>query len=259
MQLPLYQLDAFTREPFKGNPAAVVPLDAWLADDVMQAIAAENNLAETAFYVREASGYRIRWFTPTVEVTLCGHATLASAAVMTMRGEFQDSKITFASLSGELAVSRDGEKYVLDFPAQHPQEGEEPAGLVAALGAKPHTILLGRFTLCVFEDEKQVRALQPEMAALAKAEREGVIATAPGSDCDFVCRMFAPAMGIPEDPVTGSAYTILAPYWSKRLSKSAMFARQISKRGGEIWCEEKGSRVHIGGYVAPYLEGTITI
>jgi PhzF family phenazine biosynthesis protein len=258
MNLPIYQVDAFARRPFEGNPAAIVPLESWLPDATLQAIAEENNLAETAFYVREASGYRIRWFTPTVEVELCGHATLASAWVMTRRGEMTGSQISFASRSGELVVSRDGERYVLDFPANPPQPAAGPEGLSDALGAAPLETLESTFTLCIFEREEQVRALAPDMTALSKS-RVAVIASAPGSDCDFVSRMFAPAWGIPEDPVTGSSHTVLTPYWSKRLGKKELFARQISKRGGELWCEERGSRIHIGGYVAPYLEGTITI
>lgn len=259
MNLPIYQVDAFARRPFQGNPAAVVPLEVWLPHATMQAIAEENNLAETAFYVRETSGYRIRWFTPTVEVELCGHATLAAAAVMNARGEFQSSRVSFASRGGELVVFRDGEKYVLDFPAQPAEPTSEPAGLSDALRSKPQATLRSSFLLCVFESETEVRAIRPNMFALDNAEYGGVIVTAPGSSCDFVSRMFAPFLGIPEDPVTGSAHTILTPYWSRRLGKKELFARQISRRGGELWCEDRGSRVHIGGYVAPYLQGTISI
>jgi PhzF family phenazine biosynthesis protein len=259
MNLPIYQVDAFARESFRGNPAAVIPLDAWLPEATMQAIAEENNLAETAFYVRESSGYRIRWFTPTVEVELCGHATLATAAIMTMRGEWQSGELCLASRSGELRVFRDGERYVLDFPSQPALPTSEPAGLYAALGAKPQAILKSQYLMCVFESEAQVRALKPNMFALNHAEYGGIIATASGSDCDFVSRLFAPFYGIPEDPVTGSAHTILTPFWAQRLRKNSLFARQVSKRGGELWCEDRGERIHIGGYVAPYLEGMISI
>jgi PhzF family phenazine biosynthesis protein len=259
MNLPIYQVDAFSRHPFQGNPAAVVPLDSWLAPAVMQAIADENNLAETAFYVREQTGYRIRWFTPTVEVELCGHATLAAAAVMTMRGEWSGGELLLASRSGELRVFRDEERYVLDFPSQPVQPTTEPPGLFSALGATPQSILKSQYFMCVFETEAQVQALAPNMFALNRAEYGGIIVTAPGDDCDFISRLFAPFYGIPEDPVTGSAHTILTPYWSQRLGKKSLFARQVSKRGGELWCEDRGSRIHIGGYVASYLVGTITI
>lgn len=259
MNLPLYQVDAFARRPFQGNPAAVIPLDQWLPEETMLAIADENNLAETAFYVREADGYRIRWFTPTLEVELCGHATLATAAVMVARGEWSGDEIRFASRSGELRVFREGERYVLDFPSQPAQPSTEPSGLYAALGATPQLILKSQFLMCVFEDEAKVRALAPNMFALNRAEYGGIIATAPGSDCDFVSRLFAPFYGIPEDPVTGSAHTVLTPYWSQRLGKTSLFGRQVSKRGGELWCEDRGDRVHIGGYVAPYMQGTISI
>jgi PhzF family phenazine biosynthesis protein len=259
MDLPIYQVDAFAQRPFEGNPAAVIPLDSWLPEATMQAIAEENNLAETAFYVREASGYRIRWFTPTVEVELCGHATLGTAAVMKARGEWTDEELRFASRSGELRVFRDGERSVLDFPSQPAQPATEPAGLFAALGGSPQAILKSSYLMCVFENEAQVRALKPDMQALNRKEYGGVIATAPGTDCDFASRMFGPYYGIPEDPVTGSAHTILTPYWSQRLGKKSLFARQVSKRGGELWCEDRGERIHIGGYVAPYLEGKISI
>ncbi len=259
MNLPLYQVDAFARCAFQGNPAAVVPLDAWLPDATMQAIADENNLAETAFYVREDAGYRIRWFTPTVEVQLCGHATLATAAVMAMRGEWPGGEVKFASRSGELRVFRDDERYVLDFPSQPAEPTTEPAGLYAALGARPQAILKSQYLMCVFESEAEVRAVKPNMETLNRAEYGGVIVTAPGSDCDFVSRLFGPFYGIPEDPVTGSAHTILTPYWSQRLGRKSLFARQVSKRGGELWCEDRGSRIYIGGYVAPYFVGTITI
>jgi PhzF family phenazine biosynthesis protein len=258
MNLPIYQMDAFARRPFQGNPAAILPLEEWLPDATLQAIAAENNLAETGFYVREPSGYRIRWFTPTVEIDLCGHATLATAWLMTKRGEMTGSQVSFASRSGRLIVMRDGDRYVLDFPAHPPSSAESSVGLAKALGATPSAILASTFTLCVFEHEDQVRALAPDMAALTELGM-AVIASARGSDCDFVSRMFAPSWGIPEDPVTGSSHTVLTPYWSRQLSKKEFFARQISKRGGELWCEDRGERIYIAGYVAPYLEGTITI
>lgn len=256
MVLPLYQVDAFTDTPFRGNPAAVVPLQRWLSDDLMQAIAEENNLAETAFYVEEKSGYRIRWFTPTVEVDLCGHATLAAAAVAMKPGE---SYITFQSRGGDLAVEYDGERYTLDFPSLPPNAAEPPAGLFEALGRAPSAFLQSHFGMCIYESEEDVRAIAPDMSALAKVDSFGVIVTAAGAECDFVSRMFAPAAGIPEDPVTGSAHSSLIPYWAERLGKRTLFARQISKRGGELWCEARGSRVGIGGHVVRYLEGKISV
>jgi PhzF family phenazine biosynthesis protein len=249
-------VDAFARAAFRGNPAAIVPLTQWLPDALMQAIAEENNLSETAFFVPEGSGYRIRWFTPAVEVDLCGHATLASAAVILDEGGAES--VRFQSRSGELVVNREGDRYTLDFPAFIPQPCDEPPGLYGALGAQPVSIATANYHLCVFETEDQVRALSPEMLALARAV-SGVIVTAPGSGCDFVSRFFAPAKGIPEDPATGSAHCALTPYWSQRLGKKQLFARQISKRGGELWCEDRGSRVGIGGHAVKYLEGTISV
>jgi len=253
MELRIYQLDAFASAPFKGNPAAVVPLETWLPDETMQAIAEENNLAETAYFVRTGERYHIRWFTPTVEVDLCGHATLATAAVIGA------PRVVFDCRSGEIAVSRDGDRYTLDFPSIPPVPSEPPPGLVQALGAGPSIILKGHYFLCVYESEESVRRLAPNMSALASVDCPAVIVTAPGTDCDFVSRMFAPAKGIPEDPVTGSAHCTLTPYWSQRLGKKQMFARQISQRGGELWCEDRGSRVSIGGHVVKYLEGAISV
>ena len=253
MELPIFQVDAFASAPFKGNPAAIVPLETWLPDSAMQSIAEENNLAETAFYVREPAGYRIRWFTPTVEVDLCGHATLAAASVIGL------DKVTFQSRSGELSVTRDGDRYTLDFPSLPAHPCPAPSGLLAALGATPDAILRSNFCMCVFDNEDQIRAISPDMMALAKVDCFGIIVTAPGTDCDFVSRMFAPAAGIPEDPVTGSAHSVLTPYWSARQAKQEMFARQISNRGGELWCEQRGDRVGIGGNVIRYLEGAIHI
>jgi PhzF family phenazine biosynthesis protein len=253
MELPIFQIDAFAAGPFRGNPAAICPLDTWLPDALMQSIAEENNLAETAFYVREGDGFRIRWFTPTVEVDLCGHATLAAASVL------GQPKVSFQSRSGELTVTREGDRYVLDFPSLPPKPCDEPAGLCAALGATPREILGGYYCMCVFDTQDQVRALAPEMMALAKVPYLGIIVTAPGDDCDFVSRLFAPAAGIPEDPVTGSAHSLLTPYWSQRLGKTELFARQISKRGGELWCEQRGDRVGIGGHVVRYMEGRISV
>jgi PhzF family phenazine biosynthesis protein len=260
MELPIYQIDAFARAIFQGNPAAVCPLDKWLPDATLQAIAAENNLAETAYYVREGDRYGLRWFTPTVEVDLCGHATLAAASViLEHRRELDGCRVTFDSRGGELAVEREGDLYALDFPSRPAQELPSDPAIEAALGAQPTRVLGARDCLCVFESEQQVRALKPDMSRVAAAGFFAFIVTAPGSDCDFVSRFFAPKQGIPEDPVTGSAHSTLIPYWAGRLGKTKMFARQISERGGELWCEDRGSRVKIAGRAVKYLEGRLTI
>jgi PhzF family phenazine biosynthesis protein len=259
VKLPFFQLDSFTTQPFRGNPAGVVPLDTWLDDRTMQAIAAEANMAETAFIVREPQGWRIRWFTPTVEMDLCGHATLASAHVAFERFVPDAEAITFASKSGPLTVSREGERLCLDFPARPAKRSEPPPGLAEALGSMPAETWLSGDLLAVFEDEARVRSLAPRMEKLRALPVRGVIATAPGGDVDFVSRFFAPAVGVDEDPVTGSSHTTLIPYWSQRLGRTSLRARQISARGGELWCEHRGDRVRIAGHVAPYLEGTITV
>ncbi len=260
MQIPLYQVDAFTNQIFRGNPAAICPLDHWLSDQTMQSIAAENNLAETAFYVPNGKGYDLRWFTPAVEVDLCGHATLAAAyVILEIRREIQGSTVVFHSKSGELTVERSSGMYALDFPARPASECPTNALLLEALGSAPELILRARDYLCIYPDEGRLRSLAPDMGKLATVDSFAVIVTAPGRDCDFVSRFFAPAKGVPEDPVTGSAHCTLIPYWSKRLGKSALHARQISSRGGELWCEDRGTRVKIAGHVAKYLEGQIEI
>ena len=261
MRVPIYQVDAFASSLFKGNPAAICPLERWLPDETLQAIAAENNLAETAYYIPAGHGrFELRWFTPEVEVDLCGHATVAAAAVILgIRAETPGTRVVFGSKSGELVVDREGDLYALNFPSNPPVECPVDSGLIEALGAQPQSTLGGRWYLCIFETEAEVLALRPNMDKVAALDRFAVIATAPGEDCDFVSRFFAPAKGIPEDPVTGSAHTTLVPYWSERLGKKKLFARQISRRGGELWCENLGLRVKIAGYAVPYLEGTIQV
>ncbi|MGA3203870.1 MAG: PhzF family phenazine biosynthesis protein [Bryobacteraceae bacterium] len=260
MNVPIYQVDAFTGKLFGGNPAAICPLDVWLPDATMQSIAAENNLADTAFYVRKNGGFHIRWFTPGAEVDLCGHATLAAAhVVMELRKEAKAGRVAFDSKSGELVVTRESDLYALDFPTRPPSETKFDDKLFDALGAKPKQVLGARDYLCVFETEAEVRAVRPNMEKLAAIDRFGTIITAPGADCDFVSRFFAPAKGVPEDSVTGSAHCTLIPYWSERLGKTKLFARQISQRGGELWCEHRGDRVSIAGRAVKYLEGTIVV
>jgi PhzF family phenazine biosynthesis protein len=261
MRIPLYQIDAFADGLFTGNPAAVCPLEEWLPDDVMQAIAAENNLSETAFFVPEGDGYRLRWFTPTTEVDLCGHATLASAFVVFRWLMPQRNEVTFQTQqAGPLTVSRESDLLALDFPARPPSPCAMPDGLAAALGRHPAAVLAARDYLAVYETADDIRALTPDFAAIARLDRFAVIATAPGTEgIDFVSRFFAPARGVDEDPVTGSAHCTLIPYWAGRLGKTRLEARQLSRRGGALTCALQGDRVTIAGRAVLYLEGRITI
>jgi predicted PhzF superfamily epimerase YddE/YHI9 len=261
MRLPIYQVDAFADSLFGGNPAAVCPLPAWLPDATMQSIAAENNLAETAFFVRAGEGYALRWFTPTVEVDLCGHATLASGEVVFRFLEPQRDSVSFQTLkAGTLTVARRGDILAMDFPSRPAMPVEAPAGLLSALGGRPREVLRARDHLVVYETAAEVKALSPDFAALGKIDCWAVAATAPGDNgVDFVSRFFAPAQGISEDPATGSSHCTLAPYWAERLGKTSLTARQLSSRGGAILCEVKGDRVSIGGRAVLYLEGHITV
>lgn len=254
----MYQVDAFSGRVFAGNPAAVCPLESWLPDAQMQAIAAENNLAETAFFVRNGKGYKLRWFTPIVEVDLCGHATLASAFVILNDLEPNERSVAFETKSGTLTVTREGGLYSLDFPARPPKPCAEVCpGLHPALGGKPEAVLAADDYLVVYRTEEELRALKPDMAALMNIDRFAVIASAPGREADFVSRFFAPGKGVPEDPVTGRAHCTLIPYWSARLGKKKLHAYQVSARGGELWCEDRGDRVGISGQAARFFEGTI--
>ena len=264
MKIPFYHVDAFASRPFEGNPAAVCPLESWLPDATLQAVGAEHNLSETAFYVPRGTHYELRWFTPEVEVDLCGHATVASAhVILDVRREIGGSRVTFKSKSGELAVDKNSQNgsslYMLDFPARPPQACAVPPSLNHALGAAPQSVVAARDYLCVFGSEDEILALTPDMARVAALDRFAVIVTAPGKDCDFVSRFFAPAKGVPEDPVTGSAHCTLIPYWAERLGKTELFARQRSRRGGEVWCQHRGHRVSIGGRALKYSEGTIEL
>lgn len=253
MSLSYFQVDAFTSRVFGGNPAGVCPLDQWLPEATLQAIAAENNLSETAFLVGSDARYELRWFTPTVEVDLCGHATLASAFVVFHELGFAGDRISFQTKIGELGATRDGDRIVLDFPAWPAERcAEVPADLADALGWLPRELYRNRDFLAVFSSEEEILSLRPEPTVLAKLDCLGVICTAPGTDCDFVSRFFAPGAGIIEDPVTGSAHSTLTPYWSRRLGKSQLFARQLSQRGGELFCEHRGDRVGIGGQARLY-------
>lgn len=259
MKIAYYEVSAFTTNPFGGNPAGVCPLESWLPDATLQQIAANNNLSETAFVVSRGQDFDLRWFTPAVEVDLCGHATLAAAFVLFNQRGISGNAIHFHSRSGVLAVSRDGELLTLDFPSRPATACAVPETLVRGLGAAPTAVLKSRDYLAVFPSAADVRALAPDFAALQKLDCLGLIATAPGDDCDFVSRFFAPAAGINEDPVTGSAHCTLIPYWAERLGKTRLFARQISQRGGELFCELAGDRVRMGGKAVLYLRGEIEI
>ena len=266
MKATLYQVDAFTDRVFEGNPAAVVPLTTWPTDAVMQAIAAENNLAETAFFVPEGEGYRLRWFTPAVEMPLCGHATLASSHVIFTHLGHAAPEIHFETLSGRLTVKREGDLLAMDFPADPAKPTTEPEGLARAIGAKPVLVMKGKMLMALFGSPAEVAALDPDMALLKRLQFSlggmALICTAAGdegSGFDFVSRMFAPAKGIDEDPVTGAAHCTSVPYWAKKLGKTELVARQISKRGGTLWCTDAGERVVMRGRCVDYLKGEISV
>jgi PhzF family phenazine biosynthesis protein len=261
MRLPLYQVDAFTSEVFYGNPAAVCLLDRWIDDSILQAVAAENNLPETAFLVRNAEGFDLRWFTPVTEVALCGHGTLASAFVLFTCQKWPEENIRFQTRkSGELVVTRRNDLLEMDFPARPAYAQSPPVGLKESLRVSPQEILGSEEDLLVVLDsEKTVREVQPDFIALDGVACRGTIITARGDRSDFVSRFFAPRVGVPEDPVTGSAHCVLAPYWAGVLRKKDLHAFQVSKRGGELFCTHAGDRVKISGKAALYLEGTITI
>ncbi|PLW67376.1 isomerase [Pseudohalioglobus lutimaris] len=260
MKMPIYQVDAFTTELFRGNPAAVMPLDAWPEDHLLQAVASENNLSETAYLVAGEGGYALRWFTPEVEVDLCGHATLASAHVLYQHLGYADDSVRFNTRSGDLQVRRENGAYTLDFPAYALAEMEVDAAVCAALGAVPQQALQvegAAKRLYVFESEEEVAALSPDFAALLAACDQSIIVTAPGTSVDFVSRFFGPAVGVDEDPVTGSAHCALVPYWAGRLGRPRLDARQISRRGGELQCELKAGRVLMTGGCVTFMQGEV--
>lgn len=260
MQLEFHQVDAFSSRPFSGNPAMVYRLDAWLADELMQMIAAEHNLSETAFVVREGEAWRIRWFTPSVEVALCGHATLAAAHVLFEVHDEPGERLEFISRSGALRVAREDSRLALDFPAQYPSEVGSTIELEQALGLPPVDVLGSTDKLLVLlESEDAVRACRPDFAALARLPWRCVIITARGQLKDFVSRFFAPVMGVDEDPVTGSAHCSLIPYWARRLNKLSLTAQQCSARGGELWCRLEGERVSIAGHAVLVASGRIRL
>lgn len=259
MKIPVYQIDAFANKTFEGNPAAICPLQDWLPDETMQSISEENNLSETAFFVPTGNGFHIRWFTPVAEVDLCGHATLASAYVIFTFLGFDGSTINFESKSGLLKVERKESLLVMDFPSQAPVPCQIPEEIKKAFAHKPIACLKAEDYIVVFRDEDEVASAQPDLAALSKLDSRGVVITAKSSEYDFVVRFFAPKFGIAEDPVTGSAYTQLIPYWSNILGADKLHARQVSCRGGEVFCEALGNRVKIAGKAVKYLAGEIEI
>jgi PhzF family phenazine biosynthesis protein len=262
MTIPIYQADAFTDRLFGGNPAAICPLNEWLPDPLMQKIAAENNLAETAFFVPFGEDeFQLRWFTPEYEIDLCGHATLATAHILYTELGYEGDIIRFhTQKAGTLTVSRHGELYTLDFPSRVAEPAEAPEGLISSLGdAQPVEVLRSRDYILVYDSEEVIRNMKPDFAALSKIDTVGVAVTAKGSNADFVSRFFAPAAGINEDPVTGSAHCNLIPYWAEKLSKTELHAFQVSARLGELWCELKGDRVLMSGRAVTYLKGDVFV
>jgi PhzF family phenazine biosynthesis protein len=257
----IYQADAFTNKLFGGNPAAVIPLEKWLDDSLMQQIAAENNLAETVFFVPKGDGYHIRWFTPELEIDLCGHATLASAFILYEYLGYSKSQLLFYSKSGELIITRAGDKFQLNFPSRMPvRVSDYPGQLLNGLGiTDPLGVYKSRDYVVEVATEKEVLNLSIDITLLNQIDVIGIIVTAPGKDCDFVSRFFAPNCGIPEDPVTGSAHSTLIPFWAEKLNKNTLHAKQLSKRGGELWCENLGDRVTMSGNCVFYMKGEINV
>lgn len=258
--IPLYQVDAFTDRTFGGNPAAVCPLDEWLPDDVMQSIAMENNLSETAFFVPERDGFRLRWFTPTNEVALCGHATLATAYTLFAKLGYAQESIRFETQQSDtLEVRRDGDLIIMDFPALPATEITAPDGLADAIGGiEPLAFLRAVKNMVVLKDEADIRAVVPDLEYIKNMDGYGLIVTAPGTDTDCVCRYFGPQAGVDEDPVTGSAHCTLAPYWADRLGKAEIHSRQISARSGDVFCKLNGDRVAMAGHGKLVIEGTFS-
>jgi PhzF family phenazine biosynthesis protein len=259
MKIPYYHIDAFASARFSGNPAGVCVLQEWLPDEVLQKIAFENNLSETAFVVAKQDLFELRWFTPVREVSLCGHATLATAFVIFEYRRYTEPIIHFQSKSGVLTVERDGAVLVLDFPARQTEPCDTPEALVRGLGKTPLEVRRAKSYMAIFASPEDIVSIKPDMQWLGQLDCSGIIVTAPGDQVDFVSRFFAPRLGIPEDPVTGSSHCSLVPYWAGRLSKKKLTARQLSARGGELFCEHAGERVKIGGRAATYLSGEIEI
>ncbi|MDX1692139.1 MAG: PhzF family phenazine biosynthesis protein [Ketobacteraceae bacterium] len=259
MSLELVQVDAFSRQLFGGNPAAVIVVDDWPDNGLMQNIAMENQLSETVFVKQEDAGWGIRWFTPDIEVDLCGHATLAAAYVLFQDARVSGDMIHFTSQSGPLSVQREADRLYLDFPSRPGTPLKALEGFANAIGQEVLAGFQSRDTLLILESQEQVEDCKPDMRALSLLDTFAVIISAPGRDCDFVSRFFAPGAGIDEDPVTGSAHCTLTPYWAERLNRTSLRARQLSRRGGELFCEYLGERVRIGGYCKEYMRGRIAL
>lgn len=259
MKIKLYQIDAFASKVFEGNPAAVCLLGRWLDDATLQAIAEENNLSETAFFVPSTKGFHLRWFTPVAEVDLCGHATLAAAYVLFKILGYRNRNVTFETRSGDLVVSRNGDFFEMDFPARTPGPCAIPNALISGLGKDPIEVLAADDYIAVYEKEEEITSIKPNHSRLQELDLRGVVITAKGKSVDFVSRVFGPKLGIPEDPVTGSAHCELAPYWQTRLGKNKFIAKQLSRRGGEVGCEVKGDRVIISGQAIEFMNAEIDI
>ena len=259
MKLPIFFVDTFTSAVFAGNPAAVCPLEYWLEDEVLQAIATENGLSETAFFVNRGDYYQLRWFTPQIEITCCGHGTLATAYIISTKIKPGQAEMLFGTHQGEVAVSIKNNLISITFPAQDPIPCEPPGNLINALNIHPDAVLTANYYMAVYQSEEQILKIKPYLALIKELDRLGVIVTAPGNDFDFVSRFFAPSMGIPEDSVSSSAHCIMTPYWAKKYKKKRLTACQLSKRGGELICQYLDHRVIISGKATLYLEGLITI
>ncbi len=257
MSIKQYQIDAFATKVFEGNPATVCPLEKWLDDKILQAIAEENNLSETAFFVPSKKGFYLRWFAPLAEVDLCGHATLASAYVLFDILNYSKPTITFETKSGGLVVSRDGQYLTMDFPIRIPRPSVIPEMLVEGLGRQPIDVFMADDYIAVFNTEEEIKSIKPDFTKLKELDLRGVVVTAKGDSVDFVSRMFGPKVGITEDPVTGSSHCALAPYWETKLGKKKFIARQVSKRGGEVLCEVRGNRVFLSGRAVKFMEAEI--
>ncbi len=260
MKIPYYQIDAFvTEKPFSGNPAGVCMLDEWLPDDILQSIAFENNLSETAFIIENPDHFKLRWFTPILEMDLCGHATLAPAFLIMNVLDSNLSEVTFVSNSGKLFAKRTEDLTEINFPSRPPEKCEPPDGLIDSIGPSPVGIYKSRDYLLLYENEEQIKSLDPDMTKLANVDCFAVIVSAEGEKCDFVSRFFAPGAGVPEDPVTGSAHSTLIPFWADRMQKDTLHALQLSQRGGELFCKHQDNRALMAGKCHMYFEGEISI
>jgi PhzF family phenazine biosynthesis protein len=259
MEIKIYQVDAFANKSFEGNPAAVCPLDEWISDVLLQKIAEENNLSETAFFVAEENGYSLRWFTPEDEVELCGHATLAAAHVLFQHFNYDNKSIFFSTKSGTLEIEKSGSGYSMSFPASNAKPIETPKGLEEALGVVPTKVLAAFDYIVVLESESQVKSLTPDFVKLQALDLRGVVVTAPSDEVDFVSRCFFPKLSVNEDPVTGSAHCELAPYWAKKLGHNKLVGKQLSQRRGIVHCEVLDDRVILLGNAVDYMSGIVTI